>query len=208
MIRRLTDPDADLIAAHLLRLGEDDRRMRFCSALSETAMRRHVARIDWSRDILYGFVENGAIHGMVEFRIDPRPDAAAGEAAFSVELGWRRRGVATGLMELVLAVAVLREIDAVHMIMLCENLPMREIARRNGFRLTRDEAEICAVARLAGAEPTGFAARIVETCDRLGSCDLQGSGVLLWKPALPPLPLRPAHAAGDPALPLVAGTKT
>ncbi len=148
-----------------MRLDEHDRRMRFCMAVTPAAIRRYSNSIDWSRDALYGHVEDGVIRGLAQFSPDDRLAPKSAEAAFSVEPAWRRRGVAANLMELILAVALIRRVPKLEMIMLCENFAMREIARRNGFLFMLDESEIYATARLGSAEPTVFAHRIFKASE-------------------------------------------
>lgn len=57
LIRRLYPSDKDAVTDHLLRLESTDRRLRFCSAMSDRAIMAHVARIDWWQGTVFGFVE-------------------------------------------------------------------------------------------------------------------------------------------------------
>ena len=165
IIRKIDPVEGDLVAGHLLRLSDLDRRLRFCSEVTDTLICGHVAGIDWERDTIYGYIEDGVIRALAEFAPDTPFLPASAEAAFSVETDWRGCGLAGGLMELVLAASLVRMIPTVHLVMQCENTPMREIARKNGFRLTQAEGEVYAVNTLLGAEPTIFAERLVEACE-------------------------------------------
>jgi RimJ/RimL family protein N-acetyltransferase len=164
-LRRIQPWESEQIVAHLMRLDERDRHLRFCCETSEAQIRRHVAQLDWTRDSLYGFDADGAIRGLVEFMPDTGDPPRAAEVAFSVEAEWRRRGFASRLMELALAVALLRGMRKVHLVTLYENVPMRQIAQRYGFRVKVIDGEVFAVTDLSTAEPTAFARDLVAGSD-------------------------------------------
>jgi len=164
-LRRILPWESEQVVAHLMRLDEHDRHLRFCCEATEAQIRRHVAQIDWTRDSLYGFDADGAIRGLVEFMPDNGSPPRGAEVAFSVEAEWRRQGFASRLMELALAVALLRGMRKVHLVALYENMPMRQIAQRYGFRVKVIDGEVFAVTDLSTAEPTEFARHLVAHSD-------------------------------------------
>ncbi len=164
-LRRIHPLESEQVVAHLMRLDGHDRHLRFCCEVGEAQIRQHVAQIDWLRDAIYGFDEDGAIRGLVEFMPDRAEPPTSAEVAFSVEARWRRQGFASRLMEMALAVALLNGMRKVHLVTLYENMPMRSIAHRYGFRVTVIDGEVFAVTDLSTAEPTAFARELVAGSD-------------------------------------------
>ncbi len=152
-IRKLLRSETGMITAHLLRLDPADRRMRFCSMVNDDYIRRYVDRLDWSRSLLFGQVEDGALRGLGELLLQPGDPPEAAEAAFSVERGWRNEGLCHRLMDRVTAAARVLAIATLHLYMLGENDPMRRVAGAKGFRFRLEEGEIQAILDLPRLEP-------------------------------------------------------
>lgn len=141
-ILRLSQFESGQIAEHLLRLDANDRRSRFCAAASDDFIEDYVARLDWTRIVLFGYIEGGRVHGLAELVADRLFLAASAEAAFSVEQPWRRRGLARAMMKRVLITAGIRLIRQVHLFMLSGNIAMRRLADASGFSCRCEDGEI------------------------------------------------------------------
>lgn len=160
-LTRLTDADRPQIAAHLLRLEPEARRRRFGSALKDGCIAAYAGRIDTARNRLLGFFAGGDLRGLAE--VFPELDGASVEAAFSVDRDWRGRGICTELMDRVLRWAACAGYSRVVLYIQEANRPMREVARKHGFRLILDAGEYVADRALAPADPVAQLREIVET---------------------------------------------
>ncbi len=147
-IRKLQPSDAGMVVEHLLRLSSDDRRLRFCGLVGDAFIRAYVDRIDWSRALLFGVVQDHAVRGLGELLLGAGDPPASAEAAFSVERAWRNHGLCHCLMDRVLAAAQVLGVQTAHMYMLGENDPMRHVAGDKGFAYHREDGEIHAALRL------------------------------------------------------------
>jgi RimJ/RimL family protein N-acetyltransferase len=149
--RKLLPSEGSLLADHLLRLGADDRRLRFGGMLvRDEAVRRYVASIDWTHSWHVGYFAEGTPRAVVQLSV-PRPDTpsplpwlrpGAAEFAVSVEKPWQRQGIATRLLAQAVVVARNRNVRDLYMLCLPENEPMRRLARKVGIRLVFRDGEI------------------------------------------------------------------
>jgi GNAT superfamily N-acetyltransferase len=130
--RRLRTADRSALAAHLLALSSEDRRLRFGGPSSNNTLRDYVARIDFDRDAVFGFLADdlslgGAAHVAVV-------DGVA-ELGLSVLAAYRRRGIGTALFQLASDFA--RNIFICTLLVRClaENAAMIHIARKSGMKV-------------------------------------------------------------------------
>ena len=152
MIRALHPSEFGLVKQHLLRLNNSDRRLRFCSELSDGGIESHVDRLDPSRDIVFGYFEDGELHGVAELTPNHPFLPSSAEAAFSVDPDQRRRGIASALMACLLKEAAARLIPRVFLLIRPENTAMRHLARKFGFSLKLEDGEIFAEVKPALTE--------------------------------------------------------
>lgn len=149
--RKLLPTEGPLLADHLIRLGPEDRRLRFGGMfLRDDAVRRYVDSIDWAHSWHVGRIEEGGLRAVVQLSVPRetgfvgapwlRPGAA--EFAVSVEKKWQRRGLATHLLGQAVVVARNRHVRDLYMLCLPENEPMRRLARKAGIRLVFEDGEI------------------------------------------------------------------
>ena len=96
-IRLLSAEDTDLLTQHFCRLSTFDRYCRFFSATSAEGIRAIVDRFDWSRLCAAGAFYGGRIVGIGELGWENLKPVVA-EVAFSVEETWRKKGLATRLI--------------------------------------------------------------------------------------------------------------
>jgi RimJ/RimL family protein N-acetyltransferase len=152
-ILRLCALDAPALEAHMLRLSEQDRSLRFAAGLvTDETVRRYVAGIDFERDLVLGIVDSdgtlvACAHGCVytvagKLRI---------EAAFSVDAALRRSGLCARLMAALEHGAQAMRAEALVAMCVARNLPMRRCFERAGMRTSREEDEVHAVREFAAA---------------------------------------------------------
>jgi ribosomal protein S18 acetylase RimI-like enzyme len=98
-VQKLGTADAVGIAEHFLRLDSDGLRYRFCGYTSETVIRRYVDAMNWRRQIIWGYVENGKIRGLVEIGWEFWSAPRIAELGLSVEPGWQRKKIASCLLK-------------------------------------------------------------------------------------------------------------
>ncbi|PWC33591.1 GNAT family N-acetyltransferase [Azospirillum sp. TSO35-2] len=144
VIRKIMPTELPLYRAHLLRLDRADRYARFTGTLSDDAVERHCAAIDWGRTTLVGAFLNGELRGAVELCGDRILWPNQAEFGISVEKELQGKGVGSTLVRRVLTVARNRGVRHVHMMCMAGNVRMRALARRFGGRLALDCGEITA----------------------------------------------------------------
>ena len=102
LIRRLWPSDTAGFRDHLLRLDVDSRHSRFGGAVSDDFLVGYADRCFGIDDVIYGYLVDGVVRGAGELRGVghnlPLGFGGSAEAAFSVEMDWRRRGVGSELM--------------------------------------------------------------------------------------------------------------
>lgn len=141
-IRYLSAADEPAIAAHLLRLSPEDRRLRFFCAVGDSGIRAHCDELKTARVTLIGAFHDGALVGLGELsRARPRRRLAA-ELGLSVDEGERRRGDGARLMAAALAIARNRFAGRMVVRYLDANRAMAALARRRGAALRRVDGEI------------------------------------------------------------------
>ena len=133
-VRKLYPWEWDALRAHLLRLGPEDRRLRFCRPVDDAAIHAYCDRIDRPRTTVLGCFIAGTLRGaaeLIQFPQEWPPDA---EIALSVERPFQRQGMGGRLLGQVLLVARNRTIRTVHLFSLAENEPLQHLARKFGAR--------------------------------------------------------------------------
>jgi GNAT superfamily N-acetyltransferase len=136
--RTLTVCERDAVRDFYLALSADDRRKRFCSALTDVPIANYIDGLDFKRHTILGaFNESGELVGLAELALGERES----ELAFSVRPDQRGKGLGTKLMERILQHARMRGIRKVLVMFLSDNDPMRKLAKRTGMLLEADGAE-------------------------------------------------------------------
>lgn len=129
-IRKLLTTELAQYEAHLLRLGAEDRAMRFAAGVSNTYIRGHVGRIDLLRTVVLGQFEGGTLRAAAEITGLDTGWPLQAELAVTVEKDWQERGIGSDLVRRVLVLACNRAIKRVHAICLADNIKMRRIVKR------------------------------------------------------------------------------
>lgn len=130
IIRKITAFERGEIRDFYLTLSADDRRKRFCCALSDEAVAKYVESLDLTRHTILGaFNEHAQLIGVAELA----PGEDESELAFSVRPEMRCRRIGTRLMERVLLQARISGVRKVFVVFLSDNTPMRRMAQRAGM---------------------------------------------------------------------------
>ncbi len=153
-IRKLWPHERALYIAHLTRLDRKSRIDRFGMLMTDEALARYAGHSFWVGGIVHAYVEDGLVRaagelqGLLEF---PRTSA---EAAFSVEEGWRRRGIGGQLFDAIRLSAVNRSLPAIEIMCHPGNDAMLALARRHGMQVVMEEGEMHGRARLDLRSPS------------------------------------------------------
>lgn len=158
LTRRLHSADRGALAVHLLALSREDRRLRFGGPSSEDALRDYVARIDFDRDAVFGFLADdlslgGAAHVAVA-------DGLA-ELGLSVLAAYRRRGIGTALFRRASDFARNHSIRTLLARCLAENAAMMHIARKSGMKIVASRGAAEAHLELAPPDAGTLAAEFL-----------------------------------------------
>lgn len=150
-IRELGESERSLFLTHLLLLGSPDRYLRFGSPLSDLAIERYVAGIDWASDTVFGVFDDGlSLVAAGHFAPLPREAHRGNEdlgraAEFGLSVGNQARGRGLGTALFLRAAAHARNLGISSLFMHClsENRAMMRIARKAGMviRQTHGEAD-------------------------------------------------------------------
>jgi GNAT superfamily N-acetyltransferase len=148
--RELTRLERPKLAAHLLALDAEDRRLRFGLPVADESIRDYVGRIDFARDAVFGVFDDelnlaGAAHLA-------RADEHA-ELGVSVLPAHRGRGIGAALLERAHTHARNWGIGALFMHCLTENAAMMHLARKQGMRIAAASGEADAHLALPPASP-------------------------------------------------------
>jgi ribosomal protein S18 acetylase RimI-like enzyme len=141
--------DRDDILQHLLELGAFDRRLRFCSALSDASIVDYVSRLDFERDLMLGYREDGKLIALVH--MGALRTVGETELGISVTNGRRGRGLGIRLTTEAFRLAAERGFHRVHVYYMDENLAMRAIVGHYSAPVHRDggDNEVCIPLSLA-----------------------------------------------------------
>ena len=141
-VRRLRPGDAEALASHLLRLSPEDRRLRFCSTVSDDFVHSLCQRIDWHDHVLLGCFVGGELRAVSE--MVPLPDKPRTvEIALTVEREYQNHGIGSELLRRIVVLARNRFTHTIYMTCLPENRKTRRVAQKLGAQLVvrSDEAE-------------------------------------------------------------------
>ncbi len=139
IVRTLTPLELPRYRDHLLRLGADDRRLRFGFPIPNERIVDFVDRLSpLDTRILVHSGPDLEVIGAAQVSV---ASWDAVEFAFSVEAPYRGRGVATALFDRALLWARNRRIRRAYVQCLAENYAMRRIARKAGMAISTETGE-------------------------------------------------------------------
>ena len=161
-IRRLWPSDKQAFGDHLLRLDPRSRHLRFGGGMSDDFLVRYAEKCFGTGDLVYGAFVDGDMIGAAELRSDQAiwsEQTSFGrhihaEAAFSVEEGYRRRGVGEKLFKRILRAATNHGVETIEIVCLPDNIAMQNLAKKLKTHFTFEENEL--TGRLTARRPTAF----------------------------------------------------
>jgi GNAT superfamily N-acetyltransferase len=153
VVRRLWPSDLPAFKEHLLRLDAKSRQDRFAMAVSDEFLANYAERCFGIDDVIFGYFVEGVMRGAGELRgVGLGVDSGSAEAAFSVEVDWRRRGVGGELLGRIVQAARNRGADTLYMSCLARNRAMQALARKYEADLQFDTDEL--TGRLVARTPS------------------------------------------------------
>jgi GNAT superfamily N-acetyltransferase len=130
-----------LLRDHLLRLDRESRHDRFQGFLDDSFIERYAAKCASDGTTIIAYLEDGVVRGAAELHPpDGSPDSQP-EAAFSVEAGFRRRGVGSILFRELIAEACRRGYRSLQITTGAHNDAMRALALKFGAHLAFYQGE-------------------------------------------------------------------
>ncbi|MEK6592460.1 MAG: GNAT family N-acetyltransferase [Pseudomonadota bacterium] len=139
-VQKLVTFQTGEIARHLKRLSAEDRRLRFGTYMSDTAVERYVDKIDFSRDKVFGIFETGLVlSGVAHLALEP--DSGAAELGLSVDSGHRGKGYGFTLLNRGKLHAQNLAYKKLYMHCLAENQIMIHLARKAGMQVVTEQGE-------------------------------------------------------------------
>jgi len=176
VFRKLIAQETDLLKAHLLRLDEEDRRLRFGHFVLPQVILAYVDAIRWEQTWIVGAFEDGVLRGVAELRDtgtrDAHNSARTGELSVTVEPGWRRQGIGTRLLKETLLIARNRGFDTLYLLCLPENREMQRLAARFSGQMSFQDGDVEVRLKSPQPDPLSFFA------------ELFGDALAFWQTAL------------------------
>ena len=160
-IRRLWPSDMEAFREHLLSLGPQSRHLRFGGGMSDDVLVRYAENCFGKGDLIYGAFIDGKLVGAAELRSNQPIWSEAlfgrhihGEAAFSVEEGYRRRGIGEKLFKRILRAATNHGVETIEIVCLPENVGMQNLAKKFHTHFAFEEDSL--TGRLTARRPTAL----------------------------------------------------
>lgn len=169
LVKELGERDRRRVLRHLLALDSDDRLLRFGSMIPDEQITAYVGKIDFSRDIVFGVVNNvfqlvGMGHlafASAEGRKSTTKEQVA-EFGVSVSKSARGQGVGTRLFQRAATHCRNSDVDTLYMQCLTSNQTMMHIAKKAGMRIKREYGEADAHLELPPPSPGSVMAEALE----------------------------------------------
>jgi RimJ/RimL family protein N-acetyltransferase len=143
-MRLLTAQDRDPFLSHLLRLGPKGRYYRFSMTQTDDMIRAYVAQTFQPANVSIGFFDQTILRGVVEIHCMDNACQKA-ELAFSIEWGYRGKGLGAELFTAALAEARRRSVRLLHIHCMAHNFAMFALLRRFHAHLHFEDNEVSAV---------------------------------------------------------------
>lgn len=157
---------------HLLRLDNEERRMRFSGGVGPEFVARHCRELNWMKVVVIGCFEAGVLRGAAELWLDT-PEHGQAELAISVEHDWQDQGIGTELLARATTIARNRAISEIYMLCLNDNRRIQRIVQKMNGRLVlgddQTEASLAvpfptqlSIWEEAAFDGLGFAGRLID----------------------------------------------
>jgi RimJ/RimL family protein N-acetyltransferase len=163
LVKELGERDRRRMLRHFLALDASDRLLRFGTVLKDPQIEAYVAKIDFSRDIVFGVLNRmfqlvGVGHLAFLDKHGERANATSKErvAEFGVSVSGSARGQGVGsrLFERAAIHCRNSDIDTLYMQCLSSNKTMMHIAKKAGMQIKRDHGEADAYLHIPPPSPS------------------------------------------------------
>jgi GNAT superfamily N-acetyltransferase len=132
MTRTLLRAELPALRDLLLRLGRDDRALRFGAAVGDAGIEAHCRRLGQAGPgvQVIGAFEDRRLIAAAELWFSAGPPPRSCEVAIAVDAPWRGKGIGGVLLGRAVLAARNRWVDRLHLSCLLENRRMQRLARR------------------------------------------------------------------------------
>lgn len=173
LVKALGEHDRRRVLRHFLALDRDDRLLRFGSVLQDEQVAAYVAKLDFSKDIVFG-VYNRVFQlvgvGHLAFTSkEAHPDSInytdkekVAEFGVSVSKTARGQGVGTRLFERAAIHCRNSDVDTLYLQCLSSNRTMMHIAKKAGMEIQREYGEADAHLHLPPPSPASVLAEALD----------------------------------------------
>jgi GNAT superfamily N-acetyltransferase len=160
--RRLWPSDKELFRNHLLRLDPRSRHERFGGGMFDDFLAHYAENCFGKGDLVYGAFVDGKMVSAGELRSNkaiwseqaPFGRGIHAEAAFSVEAGYRRRGIGEKLFKRIRRAATNHGVESIEIVCLPDNVGMQNLAKKFKMQFTFEENAL--TGRLTARRPTAL----------------------------------------------------
>lgn len=152
VFRRVYWFERDQLHRHLLRLGPDDRLLRFGASVSDQFITDYCAARDWRRDSVLGFWVGGELRAVAELKPIDHAWFGDAEVSLSVETSFQNHDIGKELLRRLAIIARNRLITSLYLICLPRNAKLMHLLRKLDAEFAFGIAE--AEARLDLGSPT------------------------------------------------------
>ena len=173
LVKNLAERDRRRVRRHFMALDRDDRLLRFGSVLPDPQLEAYVAKLDFTKDIVFGVYNRmfqlvGVGHLAFTSR-DVHPDSIhytdkekVAEFGVSVSKSARGQGIGTRLFERAAIHCRNSDVDTLYMQCLSSNRTMMHIAKKAGMEIRREYGEADAHLHLPPPSPGSVLAEALE----------------------------------------------
>ena len=173
LVKSLAERDRRRVLRHFMALDRDDRLLRFGSVLPDPQLDAYVAKLDFTKDIVFGVYNRmfqlvGVGHLAFTSR-DAHPDSLhytnkekVAEFGVSVSKSARGQGIGTRLFERAAIHCRNSDVDTLYMQCLSSNRTMMHIAKKAGMEIRREYGEADAHLHLPPPSPGSVLAEALE----------------------------------------------
>ena len=173
LVKSLAERDRRRVLRHFMALDRDDRLLRFGSVLPDPQLDAYVAKLDFTKDIVFGVYNRmfqlvGVGHLAFTSR-DAHPDSIhytdkekVAEFGVSVSKSARGQGIGTRLFERAAIHCRNSDVDTLYMQCLSSNRTMMHIAKKAGMEIRREYGEADAHLHLPPPSPGSVLAEALE----------------------------------------------
>jgi GNAT superfamily N-acetyltransferase len=174
LVKQLAERDRRRMLRHFMGLDDSDRLLRFGTKLPDELVAAYVAKIDLSRDTVYGVYNRVfKLVAVGHLAFAPKETLPPGKAKvttkdrvaeFGVSVSKSARGLGIGSKLFEIAGIRCRnlDVDTLYMHCLTSNQTMMHIARKAGMEIQREYGEADAYLRLLPANPASMLQEAIE----------------------------------------------